>query len=35
LRKAIEFRPKDRYKNAVTMERAFDKIHVKLVRRAR
>jgi len=33
LRKAIEFRPRDRYKNAVTMERAFDKIHVKLVRR--
>jgi len=35
LRKAIEYRPQDRYKNAVTMERAFDKIHVKRVRRAR
>lgn len=35
LRKAIEFRPQDRYKNAVTMERAFNKIHVKQVRRGR
>jgi serine/threonine-protein kinase len=35
LRKAIEFRPQDRYKNAVTMERAFNAIHVKRVRRVR
>lgn len=35
LRKAIEFRPQDRYKNAVTMERAFNKIHAKMVRRVR
>lgn len=33
LRKAMEFKPHDRYKNAVTMERAFNKIHLKLVRR--
>lgn len=34
LRTAMEFKPNDRYKNAVTMERAFKKIHLKLVRRA-
>jgi len=34
LRKAIELNPEDRYKNAVTMERAFNKIQLKLVRRA-
>ncbi len=34
LRKAIELKPEDRYKNAVTMERAFNKIPQKLVRRA-
>jgi len=33
LRTAMEFKPQDRYKNAVTMERAFNKIHAKLVRR--
>jgi serine/threonine protein kinase len=32
LRKAIEFRPQERYRNAVTMERAFNKIHLKLVK---
>ena len=35
LRMAMEFKPHDRYKNAVTMERAFNKVHAKLVRRAR
>jgi len=35
LKMAIEFRPQDRYKNAVTMERAFNQIHAKRVRRAR
>jgi len=35
LRMAIEFRPQDRYKNAVTMERAFNQIHAKRVRHAR
>ncbi|MFQ5634667.1 MAG: serine/threonine-protein kinase [Gammaproteobacteria bacterium] len=35
LRKAIEFKPKDRYQNAVTMERTFNSIHAKMVRRAR
>jgi serine/threonine protein kinase len=35
LRKAMEFKPQDRYQNAVAMERAFNKIHAKLVRRAR
>jgi serine/threonine-protein kinase len=35
LRKSMEFKPHDRYKNAVTMERAFNKIHLKLVRRDR
>jgi serine/threonine protein kinase len=35
LRKAIELRPQDRYKNAVTMERVFNQIHAKRVRRAR
>jgi serine/threonine protein kinase len=34
LRKAIEFKPQDRYRSAVTMERAFNKIHLK-VRRVR
>lgn len=34
LRKAIEYRPQDRYKNAVTMEREFNAIHAKKVRRA-
>jgi serine/threonine-protein kinase len=33
LRTAMEFKPHDRYKNAVTMERAFKKIHLKVVRR--
>jgi len=33
LRKAIEFKPQDRYRSAVTMERAFDTIHMKLVKR--
>lgn len=35
LRTAMEFKPQDRYKNAVTMQRALDKIHLKLVKRAR
>jgi serine/threonine protein kinase len=34
LRKAIEFKPQDRYRSAVTMERAFNKIHLKLAKRA-
>jgi len=34
LRTALEFKPQDRFKNAVTMERALDKIHLKLVKRA-
>jgi len=33
LHTALEFKPQDRYKNAVTMERAFNTIHAKLVRR--
>jgi serine/threonine protein kinase len=32
LRKSIEFKPQDRYRSAVTMERAFDKIHIKVKR---
>jgi len=35
LRTALAYKPQDRYKNAVTMERAFNKIHAKLVKRAR
>ena len=35
LRKAIEFRPQDRYRNAVAMERAFNEIHAKVLRRVR
>jgi serine/threonine-protein kinase len=34
LRMAIEFKPQDRYRSAVTMERAFNKIHLKLAKRA-
>ena len=33
LRKAMEFRPQDRYRTAVTMERTFNGIHAKLVGR--
>ncbi|MDJ0928730.1 MAG: serine/threonine protein kinase, partial [Gammaproteobacteria bacterium] len=33
LRKAMEFKPQDRYRDAVAMERAYDDIPVKLVRR--
>ncbi|MGI9341806.1 MAG: serine/threonine-protein kinase [Gammaproteobacteria bacterium] len=33
LHTALEFKPQSRYKNAVTMERAFNTIHAKLVRR--
>ena len=33
LRKAIEFKPQDRYRTAVTMQKAFDKIHAKTVQR--
>jgi serine/threonine-protein kinase len=32
LHKALEFRHQDRYRNAVTMEREFNKIKVKLIR---
>jgi serine/threonine protein kinase len=32
LRKSMEFKPQDRYKNVVTMERAFNKIHLKVKR---
>ncbi len=35
LRTALEFKPQDRFKNAVTMQRALDKIHLKVVKRAR
>jgi serine/threonine protein kinase len=34
LRMAIEFKPQDRYRSAVTMEKAFNKIHLKLAKRA-
>lgn len=33
LRRSMEFRPQDRYRNAVTMERAFNKIRAKAVQR--
>ena len=33
LRKAIEFKPQDRYRTAVTMQKAFEKIHAKTVKR--
>jgi len=33
LRKSLEFRPRDRYRNAVTMERQFKQIRAKLVKR--
>lgn len=33
LRTSMEFKPQDRYRNAVTMQRAFEKIHMKLVKR--
>ena len=33
LRKAMEFKPQDRYRNAVTMEKAYDKIRFKAVNR--
>jgi serine/threonine-protein kinase len=33
LRKAMEFRPQERYRNAVIMQRAFEQIPVKLVKR--
>lgn len=35
LRKSMEFRPQDRFRNAVAMQRAFDEIPVKLVKRGR
>ena len=35
LRMAIEIKPQDRYQSAVTMERAFNKIHLKLAKRVR
>ena len=34
LRKAIEFKPQDRFRNAVAMQRAFDEIHVKQAKRS-
>lgn len=33
LRKGIEFRPQDRWRNAVSMEKAFNKIHLKVAKR--
>ena len=35
LRKAMELKPQDRYRNAVAMQKAFDEIPVKLVKRGR
>lgn len=35
LRKSMEFRPQDRYRNAVAMEKAYDKITGSVIRRAR
>jgi len=32
LRKAMEFKPQNRYRNAVTMQREFNKIHMKVKR---
>ena len=34
LRKSMEFKPQDRFRNAVSMENAYNKIHLKLVSRA-
>ncbi len=34
LRKAIEFKPQDRFRNAVAMQRAFNEIHVKQAKRS-
>ena len=34
LRKGMEFKPQARYRNAETMQRAYDEIHAKLVQRA-
>jgi serine/threonine-protein kinase len=33
LRKAMEIRPQDRYRNAVAMEKAFEKLRAKMVKR--
>jgi serine/threonine-protein kinase len=33
LRKAMEFKPQDRFRSAVTMQKAFEKIHAKTVKR--
>jgi hypothetical protein len=33
LRKSLEFRPKDRYRDAVAMENAFKDIRLKLAKR--
>jgi hypothetical protein len=33
LRKSIEYRPHARFRNAVAMERAFSKIHLKVKKR--
>ena len=35
LRKGMEFKPQDRFRTAVTMQKAFEKIHAKTVTRAR
>jgi len=34
LRKGMEFKPQDRFRSAVTMQKAFEKIHAKAVQRA-
>ncbi len=34
LRRAMEFKPQDRFRSAVTMQKAFEKIHAKTVKRA-
>ena len=34
LRKGMEFKPHDRFRSAVTMQKAFEKIHANAVQRA-